>query len=295
MSALPIKPWLTLLRLRQWTKNVFCLGGWLFGDQLASIGAAQRALCICAAFCLASSAVYLLNDVIDIERDRSHPKKKKRPIASGQITARSALVSGSVLMLLSLIGGFLCGALAGSCIALYFVLNGLYTFHLKLVVLVDVMCIALGFMFRLLAGIYAVNETPTAWILLCSLFLTLFLGFAKRRQELADLDQDRPNRQRSVLSKYTVPVLDSYLSSTGSMAVVFYAMFSVTSEKNPTLVLTVPLVHYAIMRYSLLTRKYSGADEPERLLVKDRNIALTGLVWLVSYLGIVYSEIQWVR
>ena len=254
-----------------------------------------QAVVVVLLFCAASSSVYILNDIIDRERDRYHPTKRTRPLVQGTVSLHVATFVGTVLFLISILGGLLLPLNAWYCLLLYLAINIAYTFFLKSVVLIDAMCIALGFIMRLLSGVYAVYELPTTWILLCSLFLTLFLGFNKRRAELLVLDPAKQNLQRPSLTKYSGAFLDSLTSSTGTMAVICYALFSTSSGRNPTLIVTVPFVYYAIARYDLLVRRYGNGEEPERVLLADRNIQLTCLLWLLSYLAIVYGEFDLVR
>jgi 4-hydroxybenzoate polyprenyltransferase len=191
-----------------------------------------------------------------------------------------------------LVGGWALGIKTWVCILLYAVNNLLYTFRLKHLPLLDVGSIAIGFVLRLLAGVYAVEESPSAWITLCTFFLALFLGFAKRRTELAGLGETLPDTQRPVLAQYTLPWLDSLVAGAATMTVMSYALFTTISGKNPTLVLTVPIVYYAIMHYKLQLLLAAGTEEPEKMLLKDGVIRLSVLLWLLCYLVIVYGDVR---
>ena len=289
-----IKTLIGLLRPHQWTKNLFCFAGIVFGTHLLTRDNFVNAALVFAGFCCASSATYVLNDIRDVELDRAHPKKRERSIASGRISVLAAAIVGWGLVLASGFLVWLSGWLPTTCLLLYFGLNVAYSLGLKHLVVVDVFSIALGFIFRLLAGIYALRDIPTGWIMLCTLFLALFLGFAKRRSELSDLTGERPS-QRPVLSKYRIEYLDSLVNSTATMTILSYALFTLTSGKNPTLVVTVPIVCYAIMRYKLLVMVRAGAQEPERLLVLDPGIQLSVVAWLVAFLVITYGNIHLFR
>ena len=208
-----------------------------------------------------------------------------------------------------------------SCVLLYAINNIAYSLKLKNLPLFDVNCIAFGFVLRLLAGIYALGDMPTAWIVLCTFFLTLFLGFGKRRSELLSLlkcqmnpefslesysehsnfnqsylqlfyQRGKTNQQRPVLSQYTLPYLDSLLNSTATMTIMCYALFTITSGKNPSLVVTVPIVYYAVMHYKWLVTVLAGGEEPSRILLQDYPLKFSLLIWLVSYLLIIYFDIH---
>ena len=287
-----ISAWFRLLRPRQWTKNAFCFAGLVFSGRLSDVGGWRGALLTFAVFCVASSAVYILNDVVDVARDRLHPKKKNRPLAQGRIAMPSAVIAALALAALALGVGALLGPAAWGCLAGFLVLNVLYSYRLKHLALIDAAAIALGFVLRLVGGIYAIHEWPTAWNVLCTFFLALFLGFAKRRSELAELGEDISPTQRPVLAKYTVPFLDSLVNSTATMTVLTYALFTAISGRNPTLVVTVPFVHYGVMRYELLLRRAQGTEEPDTVLLKDRGILLCVLLWLLCYITIIYGGLH---
>ncbi|MBW4496353.1 MAG: decaprenyl-phosphate phosphoribosyltransferase [Oscillatoria princeps RMCB-10] len=285
---------LKLLRPHQWTKNLFCLAGVIFGGRLFQPAAIIIACAVVAIFSAAASAMYIFNDIQDIERDRQHPKKRFRPLASGKVSVSAAAFIALFLALVALTGAYYFGLATLACLALYVAVNFAYSLKLKHLPLLDVSCIAVGFVLRLLAGVYALGDKPTAWIALCTSFLALFLGFAKRRCELFDLG-DKENSQRPVLSHYTVPYLDSLVNSTATMTVMCYALFTATSGKNPSLVVTVPVVHYAIMHYKHLVMVRAGAEEPDRIVLQDSRIKLSIVIWLISYLVIFYGNLHFFR
>lgn len=317
---------LKMLRPHQWTKNLFCLAGLIFGGQILEPAAIAEAFLVVATFCAAASAIYIFNDIQDIERDRQHPKKRFRAIASGKISVAIAAATSTFLIVFSLVAACYLGIKVLVCLGLYSLINIAYSLRLKHLPLYDVSCIAFGFVFRLLAGIYAVGDLPTAWITLCTFFLALFLGFAKRRSELlsllssimtqefierqkaSDTEQLKPssdilylqlsyqrcqeNQQRPVLSHYTLQFLDSLVNSTATMTVMCYALFTTLSGKNPSLVITVPIVHYAVMHYRHLVMVGAKGEEPDRLLLKDNGIKISILIWLICYFGIIYTNVQ---
>jgi len=224
--------WLRLLRPHHWTKNLACLAGVLFSGRFVDTGADERALWTFGVFCAASSAAYALNDVFDRERDRRHPRKRLRPVASGAVSVPAAVGVGAVLAATALAGAWALGFPVLACLLFYVANNLAYSAGLKHLPLFDVLSIAMGFVLRLLAGVYVVGELPTTWITLCAFFLALFLGFGKRRAELGALGE-QTNDQRPVLAQYTLSYLDYLLNSSAVMAVICYALFTTSPEKNP--------------------------------------------------------------
>jgi 4-hydroxybenzoate polyprenyltransferase len=289
--------YLKLLRPRQGAKNVLCLAGVLFSGRFAEPEHhyVLQALLTFVSFSAVSSATYVFNDILDRDRDRQHPRKRQRPIASGAVSVPAAVLIG----LLVGAGGVVLAAALGTgvlvCLLLYVANTIAYSSGVKHLVLLDVLSIALGFVLRLLAGVYAVEDTPTTWITLCTFFLALFIAFGKRRAELATLATTEDQKQRPVLSQYTVPYLDAQVSSSAVMAVVCYALFTTTSGKNPTLVVTVPIVYYAIMHYKRLLVLLEKGEEPERIVLSDIRILASVLLWLASYLAIVYGKVELFR
>ncbi len=279
------------LRPRQWAKNLLCLAGYFFGERLFDPIALQLALATVFVFSLGSSAVYIFNDIADRELDRRHPFKRNRPIASGGVGIMPASGLAIVLAVAALAGGWHLGMGALACLCLYF-LNGLaYTLYLKQVVLLDVISIAFGFVLRLLAGVYALDDLPTAWILLCVFFLAVFLALVKRRTELARLDGS-VELQRPVLKHYSIAYLDSLVNTSATMAILSYALFTTLSGKNPSLIVTLPVVYYGIMYYKGIMLIQNAGEEPERILFSDVRIILSVALWLLSYFCVLYWELN---
>lgn len=287
-------PVVKLLRTRQWTKNLACLAGVIFGDRLSQTWAIADAVIVTLLFCAISSTSYIFNDIHDCERDRLHPQKKRRPIPSGLVSVPVALTLTVVLAALALGGSLYFGWATFGCFALFAVVNFAYTRWLKHLVIFDVCCIASGYVFRLLAGIYALHDIPTTWITLCTLFLAIFLAVAKRRAELS-VTHDEVKVQRPVLLQYTLPFLDTLLNSSATMTVLCYALFTASSGKNPTLVVTVPIVYYAVMHYKYLVIVQNAGQEPEQILLRDKRIYASIALWLACYLVIVYGKVHLFR
>jgi 4-hydroxybenzoate polyprenyltransferase len=280
------------LRPHQWTKNTFCLAGLIFGTRLGEAPAWRSALIYLGFFCAVSSCMYLVNDLHDLERDRLHPKKRFRPLPSGDISPFQASLFATLLGVIGLSSFFIVDSKAFYCLAAYAAINLFYSIWLKHRVLLDVFGIALGFVLRMLGGVYAVQEMPTTWITLCTFFLALFLGFAKRRAELAELISLSSNSQRPVLAKYTLPYLDSLLNGTATMTIMSYALFTAGAGKNPTLIISVPMVYVAIMHYKFLVLNRKGGEEPDRIVLHDRQIQFWILLWLITYLCVVNTSVR---
>ncbi|MEN5064605.1 decaprenyl-phosphate phosphoribosyltransferase [Achromobacter aegrifaciens] len=284
-------PVLRLLRPHQWLKNGFVLLGLLFGHGWSDYGLIAAVGVAFVAFCMASSAVYVLNDYQDREADARHPRKKVRPIASGNVslcTGRmlvAALVAGALL----LPAGFGLWAVMAS-VAAYLALNIAYTFKLKHVVLVDVFCIVAGFMIRLVCGTYAVGITPSRWMLLCSFMLTLFLGFAKRRAEFGPALSEGMVLQgttRLVLRHYSPQLLDVLMAITVSMTILTYGLYTLdpaTAAMHGTdnLVITLPIVTFGVFRYLYLIYGQGAGEDAGRDLLTDAQIRFAVAAWALA-------------
>lgn len=284
-----------LLRPHQWVKNGFCLAGLFFSGLIRDPSACLRALALTGVFCVASSAVYVWNDLQDLERDRAHPRKKLRPLPSGAIRPEAAWAILGLLALIVAVSSFRLDRATVITLWLYVVINVGYSISWKHWPILDVCCIAAGFVLRLLAGVFVIGELPTAWAALCTLFLALFLSFCKRRSELAAVGEGAGGGQRPVLEQYSLPLLDALINVTATLSVMSYALFTVLSHKNPSLVMTLPFVLFGIMHYQLLVLQRGGTEEPERILVKDRMLQLCVVLWLLLYYCIIEFDVRLFR
>jgi len=277
-------------RPQHWVKNLACFAGLIFSGHLFQPRAELRAILAFVGFCLAASAVYLINDICDRALDRANPSKRGRPVASGLLPPSWALTSSLALAAASLGAGWALSSYCAVLTALYLIANVAYSVRLKHAVLMDVMVIAFGFVLRVLQGVYAVEVRPTAWIVLCMFFLALFLGFSKRRGEMFLMGGEHPIR-RPVLAKYRTPYLDILLAMTATMSILCYALFTVTGHQgNATLVLTVPLVTYGVTRYMVLVMIQGEGESPERLLTSDPLLVGTAALWILLCVAIIYSK-----
>ena len=289
-----LSPYLRLLRVHQWSKNFICFAGVIFSGNLLHTGNLLKAFGAFAAFLVASSAVYAINDVFDRHADGKHPLKNDRPLASGQVSIAAAITLAVLLVLAALGMAALSGKALLIALLIYWANNLLYNLWFKHLFLLDVLSIAVGFIIRLLAGIYVINELPTTWILLCTLFLSLFLGFGKRRAELRMLQAQSlsPDAYRAVFKHYTLPFLDTMLNNTALLSLITYALFTILTTKNPSLIISIPVVFYALFHYMHLLRERNSPHDPDVLLLTDRPLQISILVWLILFIAIFYGKLR---
>jgi decaprenyl-phosphate phosphoribosyltransferase len=269
---------LRLLRPKQWIKNGFVLAPLVFSGEFHSPSAVSAALYATLLFCLASSSVYIVNDMHDVEQDRRNPKKAlSRPLAAGTVSMRAAL--GLLLLIYALLalGLFMLPAVAAAVVG-YIVLNYAYTFRLKHEPILDIFSIAIGFVLRIYAGAYALSVPVSSWMFVTTLALALYLASLKRRQELKQGAVDA----RLVLEKYSVALMDRYAEISATGALVFYSIFVMSTR--PELVITVPLVLFGLFRYWYVVEKLDGGDSPTDALLADWQLLCTVLLWVVACL-----------
>lgn len=288
-------PLIKLLRPHQWLKNGFVLAGLLFGHAWSDPLKLTQALLAFAAFCMLASAVYVMNDIIDTEADRVHPKKRLRPLAAGTVSRGAAITLMLVCLLAA--GGFVAVAQnqAPWLFVAYFIINIAYSFGLKHVVILDVFLISAGFMLRILVGTLGIGITPSHWLLLCGLLLTLFLGFAKRRAELEALDQGSSDHRR-VLDDYTIELLDHFISIVAAGTLVAYALYTVSGDtmalhNSRQLIFTLPFVLYGMLRYLWRLHRCSGGGDPAQELLTDPHLLVATIGWLGMVVAILAGKL----
>lgn len=279
-----------LLRPHQWLKNAFVLAGFIFAHRWTEADLLLHAALAFAAFCAMASAVYVGNDLMDLQSDRHHPTKKNRPIANGSVPAPVAGILAAVLALLGTSLAWTAAPTACAFVVGYAALNVAYSLRLKHVVIIDVFCISAGFMLRLLAGTVGLGIAPSSWLLLCGMMITLFLGFAKRRAELIQVTQSG-QETRQVLSSYKPVVLEQFLAITATASVLTYALYTVSPETvamhgTDHLIYTVPLIVYAIFRYFFLLHQQGSGQDTARDLMRDPHLLLTSLAWVALTVSI---------
>jgi len=283
---------LKTMRPRQWvTKNIFIFAAIVFDKQLFIVDSFLRTLAGFALFCLISSSVYIFNDLADIEADRQHPEKKKRPIPSGKLPVPAAWTAGIILAAVTLICGYLLVPSFAYVIGLYFLINMAYSKWLKHIPIVDVLIISAGFVLRVHAGVTLIQvERFSPWLYVVMTLLSLFLGFGKRRAELALLAQGAGSH-RKVLDGYTLPLLDKYIMIVSGTTIVAYSLYTFSAPnlpENHTMMLTIPFVVYTIFRYLYLIEVEHAGGAPEEILLSDRPFQVAMFLWAAVVLSIFY-------
>ncbi len=282
------------MRPKQWVKNLIIFAVLIFSLNLLDIGMLVRTSLAFVIFCILSGTVYIANDYADLEYDRQHPVKSKRPMASGVVPPGFALRVSFVLALASLAGAFLLGFSFGLIALAYYALVISYSFYLKNVVILDVFAIALGFVIRALAGGIVIHEHISSWFLVCTMFLALFLALCKRRHELLLLENDAYKHRRA-LAEYSPYFLDQMIAVVTTSTVISYALFTVSTEsleyqrfQTHNLIYTVPFVLYGIFRYLYLAYHKEQGGSPTRILLTDKALMLDIFLWLVACSLILY-------
>jgi 4-hydroxybenzoate polyprenyltransferase len=283
---------LSSVRPGEWIKNTFVFAGLVFSRQLTDPSAVAASLAAFAIFCALSGVVYLINDVADRERDRQHPRKRERPIASGALSPGTALATAAVLAAVGLVASWLMSPAFGAIATTYVTLLALYSGPLKHIVIIDVLTIAIGFVLRVAAGAVAVGVPMSHWLLVCTILLALFLGLSKRRHELTLL-ADGAIGHRRILQEYSPYLLDQMIgvvTASTLMAYVFYATSQETAEKFGTslLGLTIPFPLYGIFRYLYLVHQREGGGSPAELLLNDRPLLACVALWGLAVVVIIY-------
>ena len=280
VRRLPAEALLVSLRPRQWVKNLFVFAGIIFGARVGDPVRWVEAIACFAAFCAASSAAYLVNDVRDAPFDRIHPVKRTRPIARGEVSTSLALATAGALGLLALVIGVGLNLLTLGLIAAFLALQLAYSLRLKHVVLLDVLVIAALFVIRAVAGAAAVDLPISDWLVLCTALLALFLGFAKRRGELV-LNGHEKRKTRVVLDSYSLPLVDQLLTIVAASTIVAYGLYAL---ENPArgMVATMPFVLFGVFRYLLLIHRDNLGEEPERVLLRDRQLLGAVVLWAIT-------------
>ena len=266
------------LRPRQWTKNLLLFAGIVFAAQLGDAGRWSAALTAFVAYCAASSAAYLVNDVRDVESDRLHPVKRLRPIARGELGVGHALALAAALAVLALALATALGPASVACMIGFGALQAAYSLGLKALELVDVLTIAGLFVLRAAAGAVAVDVPISNWLLLCTFLLALFVALGKRRAELGL----EGVRARPALAGYTPALVDQLLAIVAAATIAAYAGYALTAHDSRWLIATLPLVVHGLFRYLLLLHRRGLGEEPEALLVEDLPLLATVAVWAAA-------------
>lgn len=276
-----MKSYIELMRPKQWIKNFFVFGAIIFSRKFTDISSIITVILTFLSFCLVSSTVYIMNDIIDLEQDKIHPKKKNRPLASGRVSKNNAIYLLFVLLILSMIIGFFINKYLLLILALYFLNNILYSFKVKHVVLLDVMSIAIGFILRVVAGGVVINVDLSVWIILCTLFISLFLGFEKRKNELKSLEKDA-TKHRKILDEYSIEFLNDISNIVCGATIIFYSLYTFFAYKHKYMTITNIYVIYGLFRYKYLTEIKDEGGSPTETVLTDKGIIVDVILWGIT-------------
>ncbi len=280
------------LRPKQWVKNLFIFLPLVFGKKLLVFPVNLKTVGVFFAFSLAAGAAYLINDIMDASTDRLHPKKKLRPIASGMLSERSAIISACILGCLSIAISFVLNITVGFVVAGYVVFNVVYTKFLKRVVIIDVFCLGGFFLLRILAGSSIAEVQMSHWIISMTVLLALFLGFAKRRQELKGIGNGGESH-RPVLAHYDLHFIDQITVVITSSIVVAYMLYTVDERTvgefgTNHLMYSVPFVYYGIFRYLYLMYRLGEGEDPTVVLLSDSKMQVNLILWIIVCIAVIY-------
>lgn len=282
---------LKAMRPKQWTKNIFVLAALVFDAKLFVSEFLFKSLLAFVLFCAISSAVYLINDLSDIERDRQHPTKRNRPLASGQLAPGLALTVAVLLVAISMPIGYGLDPLFAAIAGIYLLTMVLYSFWLKNIVIIDVLTVAAGFVLRVAAGVVVVKTARfSPWLYLCMVLLALFIAISKRRHELVLLNESA-NEHRSIFNEYSLPLLDDMIRMVTACTAMAYSLYTFSAVGLPpshAMMLTIPFVLYGLFRYMYLVHIKGEGGEPEDLLLKDRPLSLAVVLWGLAVIIILY-------
>lgn len=279
------------MRPKQWTKNLAIFPALVFDEKLFQFHSLLNTSLGFILLSLVTGAIYIINDLVDVEKDRAHPTKKNRPIASGALSKNVAIGAAILLPCIVLPLCFLLNPVFGLLMVFYMILQLAYSFKLKHLVIIDVMIIAAGFVIRIGAGVSLVQVARfSPWLYVCATLLMLFMGFGKRRQELL-LVQNGVKNTRKALADYSLQFLDDMIIIVAATTVMAYSLYTFSAPnlpENHLMMLTIPFVIYGIFRYLYIIHILGGSGEPAEVLLQDRPIQLTVFLWVLSAVGILY-------
>ena len=282
------------MRPQQWIKNFFLYAALVFSGNLFHPDLVYHVTEGFILFSFVASGIYILNDLTDLQKDKLHPEKSKRPLPSGKVSAGTAIVACIVLLLFGIAGAYFINPSFSVIVLVYVVINVLYSFVLKNLVILDVMTISAGFVLRVIAGAVLINVPTSEWLLICTVLLSLFLGFSKRRHELSILERDA-NSHRSVLEQYTPYFLDQMIGIVTASTVMSYALYCISDETvkkfgTNKLIYTVPFVLYGIFRYLYLVHRRVEGGNPTRVALTDAPLLVNLFLWIICASIIIYGK-----
>jgi 4-hydroxybenzoate polyprenyltransferase len=285
---------LIALRPKQWVKNVALFAGLIFSQNFMNPAKVAVVFAAGFIFCIAASSVYLINDALDIEQDRRHPEKKFRPIASGALSVGFAFVLAALLMAWSIAMAFILNKGFLFFLSAYLFIEVLYSFYLKDIVILDLFCIAAGFLLRVLSGAVVIDVPISSWLLICTIFLSLFLALGKRRGEMVLLE-DTASSHRQVLSDYSLSFIDQMITIVTASTVLSYVLYTLSPETvgkfhTKGLLFSVTFVIYGIFRYLYLIYQKKEGGSPERLLFSDKPLLISLVFYMIAVVLVIYFK-----
>ncbi len=286
-----VKAIFQLMRPKQWIKNFFVFAAIIFSGKFFNENILYLNIITFILFCLTSSSIYVLNDIVDIEKDRCHPDKKRRPLPSGRVSLKTAAILDIIIVLFVTYFSYkMLSIKILSILAIYMVINVFYSFKLKNVVIIDVMIITFGFVLRVESGSLATGVQVSPWLFLCTILLALFLALNKRRSEIITL-KDRSGSHRKILEEYSVEMLDKMLIIVTPSILMAYCLYTFSSVQSKTMIFTIPFVLYGIFRYEYLVDKKNVGGKPEDVFGKDIPFLINIILWVISVLTIIYLKL----
>jgi len=275
------------MRPVQWTKNLILFAGLIFSINFFNVRDVFLTVNAFFLYCLLSSSIYIINDIVDIDRDRLHPLKCKRPVASGELSVKRAITFAFFLVFLSLLYSYFLEFYFFLTSMVYFLLNLTYSLWFKKVIILDVLSIAMSFVLRAVAGVVIINVIISPWLLMCTFLLALFMAIGKRRGEMLCADKNYA-RHREVLSDYDISLLDQMISVVASSLLLAYSLYTFTSGRSIVLMVTIPFVLYGIFRYLYLVYQEKRGDNPTSIFISDRPLQINMLFWILLIFLIIY-------
>ncbi|EJP6473362.1 decaprenyl-phosphate phosphoribosyltransferase [Clostridium botulinum] len=286
-----IKGIIALMRPKQWIKNFFVFAAIIFSGNLMNEGILKNNIITFILFCLTSSTIYILNDIVDIEKDRKHPEKKNRPLPSGRVSKSTAIIMNIVMLFIVLFCSYKFVDYKVMYIYLiYIVMNILYCFKLKNVVILDVMVITFGFVLRVESGSLATKVSVSPWLFLCTILLSLFLALNKRKSEIITL-KDKSGSHRKILEEYSIELIDNMLTIVTPSILISYCLYTFSSVQSKRMMYTIPFVLYGIFRYQYLMTNHNLGGKPEAVFGKDKPFLVNMVLWVISVVVIIYFKL----
>ncbi|MBY6949935.1 decaprenyl-phosphate phosphoribosyltransferase [Clostridium botulinum] len=286
-----IKGIIALMRPKQWIKNFFVFAAIIFSGNLTNEIILKNNIITFILFCLTSSTVYILNDIVDLEKDKKHPEKKNRPLPSGRVSKSTAIIMNIVILFTVLFCSYKFVDYKIMYIyLLYIVMNIFYCFKLKNVVILDVMVITFGFVLRMESGSLATKVSVSPWLFLCTILLSLFLALNKRKSEIITLKDSRGSH-RKILEEYSVELIDNMLTIVTPSILISYCIYTFSSVQSKRMMYTIPFVLYGIFRYQYLMNNHNLGGKPEDVFGKDKPFLVNMVLWVISVVVIIYFKL----